>query len=79
MRLFMTTTQKTKRESSSKIELAFMRLLLAVLKTALLIVAIVATAQAEPRQSTERNHNYILRRQQVFNGHTDDATDLRQA
>jgi hypothetical protein len=79
MRLFMTTTQKTKRESSSKIELAFMRLLLAVLKTALLIVAIVATAQAEPRQSTERNPNYILRRQQVFNGHTDDATDLRQA
>ena len=66
----MTTTQNTKRESSSKIELAFMRLLLAVLKTALLIVAIVATAQAELRQSTERNHNYIL---------TDDATDLRQA
>ena len=45
-----------------------MRLLLAVLKTAtaaLLIVATVATAQAEPRQSTERNRNYILRRQEA--------------
>jgi hypothetical protein len=29
------------------------------------IVATVATAQAEPRQSTERNRNYILRRQQA--------------
>jgi hypothetical protein len=37
-----------KRESNSKIELAFMRLLVAALRTALLIVAIVATAQAEP-------------------------------
>jgi hypothetical protein len=55
----------SKRESNNKIELAFMRLLLAVLKTALLIVATVATAQAEPRQSTERNRNYILRRQQA--------------
>jgi hypothetical protein len=55
----------TKRETNSRIELAFMRLLLAVLKTALLIVATVATAQAEPRQSTERNRNYILRRQQA--------------
>jgi len=64
----MTTTQKIKRESSSKIELAFIRLLLAVLKTALLIVATVTTAQAEPRQSTERNRNYILRRQQVVPG-----------
>ncbi len=50
----------TKRESNSTIELAFMRLLVAVLKTALLIVATVATAQAEPRKSTERNRNYIL-------------------
>jgi hypothetical protein len=57
--------QNTKRESNSTIELAFMRLLVAVLKTALLIVATVATAQAEPRQSTERNRNYILRRQQA--------------
>jgi hypothetical protein len=55
----------SKRESNNKIELAFMRLLLAVLKTALLIVATVCTAQAEPRQSTERNRNYILRRQQA--------------
>jgi hypothetical protein len=48
-----------------------MGLLLAVLKTAtaaLLIVATVATGQAEPRQSTERNRNYILRRQQVMAG-----------
>ena len=28
--------------------------------------ATVATAQAEPRQSTERNRNYILRRQQAY-------------
>ena len=35
---------------------------------ALLIVATVATAQAEPRQSKERNPNYILRRQQVVPG-----------
>ena len=63
-----TTKQDSKRESNSKIELAFMRLLVAVLKTALLIVATVATAQAEPRQSTERNRNYILRRQQVIPG-----------
>jgi hypothetical protein len=41
-----------------------MRLLLVVLKTAL-IVATVATAQAEPRQSKERSHNYILRRQEA--------------
>jgi hypothetical protein len=31
-------------------------------------VATVATAQAEPRQPTERNRNYILRRQQVIPG-----------
>jgi len=45
-----------------------MRLLVAVLKTAttaLLIVATVATAQAEPRQSTKHNRNYILRRQEA--------------
>ena len=63
-----TTKQDSKRESNSTIELAFMRLLVAVLKTALLIVATVSTAQAEPRQSTERNRNYILRRQQVIPG-----------
>jgi hypothetical protein len=32
------------------------------------VAATVATAQAEPRQSTERNRNYILRRQQVIPG-----------
>ena len=55
-----------KRESNSKVELAFMRLLLAVLKTALLIVTTMATAQAEPRQRhAEQNRNYILRRQEA--------------
>ena len=63
--MMKTTKQDSKRESNSTIELAFMRLLVAVLKTALLIVATVATAQAEPRQSTERNRNYILRRQEA--------------
>ena len=47
------TKQNSKRESNSKIELAFIRLLVAVLKTALLIVATMATAQAEPRQHTQ--------------------------
>ena len=56
--------QNTKQESNSKIELALMRLLLAVLRTALLIVATVATAQAEPRQH-KHNRNYILRRQEA--------------
>jgi hypothetical protein len=59
-----TTKQHSKRESNSTIELAFMRLLVAVLKTALLIVATVATAQAEPRQH-KHNRNYILRRQEA--------------
>ena len=65
MKIVKIQKQKTKQESNRKIELAFVRLLMAVLKTALLIVATVATAQAEPRQSKERNHNYILRRQQA--------------
>ena len=63
--MMKTTKQDSKRESNSTIELAFMRLQVAVLKTALLIVTTVSTAQAEPRQSKERNHNYILRRQQA--------------
>ena len=60
------------------LHVVFMRLLVAVLKTALLIVATVATAQAEPRQrqSTERNRNYILRRQQVIPGLGTPATRL---
>ena len=32
---------------------------------AVLIVATLELAQAEPRQSTERNKNYIIRRQQA--------------
>jgi hypothetical protein len=60
-----TTKRDSKRESNSTIELAFLRLLLAVLRTAVLIAATVCTAQAEPRKSTERNRNYILRRQEA--------------
>ena len=59
------TMINNKRESNSTIELAFMRLLLAVLKTALLIVATIATAQAEPRQRHAEHKNYIIRRQQA--------------
>jgi hypothetical protein len=67
---FMTTTKQTsKRSSKSKIELAFMRLLVAVLRTALLVVVIAGTAQAEPRERHSlRMRNYILRRQQVMPG-----------
>jgi hypothetical protein len=59
-----TTKQEGERESNSTIELAFMRLLAAVLKTTLLIAATVCTAQAEPRQH-KHNRNYILRRQEA--------------
>jgi len=65
MKIMKIQKQNSKREFNIKIELAFMRLLVAVLKTALLIVATVATAQAEPRQSKEHNRNYILRRQEA--------------
>ena len=33
--------------------------------TAVLILLMLGMAQAEPRQSKERNHNYILRRQEA--------------
>ena len=59
------TKQDSKRESNSTIELAFMRLLLVVLKTALLIVATITTAQAEPRQRHAEHKNYIIRRQEA--------------
>jgi hypothetical protein len=63
------TKQTNKSNPNSKIELAFMRLLVAVLRTALIVVAIASTAQAEPRERhSERNRNYILRRQQGFPG-----------
>jgi hypothetical protein len=62
-----TTKQDSKRESNTTIELGFMRLLMAVLRTALLIVATMGTAQAEPRQY-KHNRNYILRRQEVYPG-----------
>jgi hypothetical protein len=35
------------------------------LTTAVLILLMLGMAQAEPRQSKERNHNYILRRQEA--------------
>ena len=64
MKIMKIQKQNTKQESNSKIELAFIRLLMAVLKTALLIVATVCTAQAEPSQQ-KLNRNYILRRQEA--------------
>ena len=36
-----------------------------IIAIALLILLTFELAQAEPRQSKERNHNYILRRQQA--------------
>ena len=36
-----------------------------IIATAVLIVLTVALTQAEPRQSKERNHNYIIERQQA--------------
>jgi hypothetical protein len=36
-----------------------------LITTALLILLTLATANAEPRQSKERNRNYILRRQET--------------
>ena len=54
-------------KDDSKINVAFMRLLLAILRTALIVVAMIATAQAEPRRRhSERNHNYIIERQQAY-------------
>jgi len=58
------TKQDSKRESNNTIELAFIRLLVAVLKTALLILVTAITAQAEPHQH-KHNRNYILRRQEA--------------
>jgi hypothetical protein len=67
-----TTKQNNKRNHNRKIELAFMRLLMAVLRTALLILVVAApTAQAgETRQKRHHhrsdNRNYILRRQEAY-------------
>ena len=36
-----------------------------IITTAVLILLMLALTQAEPRQSKERNHNYILRRQEA--------------
>ena len=39
-----------------------------IIATAVLILLMLELTQGEPRQSTERNRNYILRRQQVIPG-----------
>ena len=65
MKIMKIQKQNTQQESNTKIELAFMRLPVAVLKTALLIAATVCTAQAEPRQRHAEHKNYILRRQEA--------------
>jgi hypothetical protein len=36
-----------------------------IIATAVLILLTIALTQAEPRQSKERNHNYIIERQQA--------------
>ena len=36
-----------------------------IIATAVLILLTLGMAQAEPRQSKERDHNYILRRQEA--------------
>jgi hypothetical protein len=36
-----------------------------IIATAVLILLMLELTQAEPRQSKERNHNYILRRQEA--------------
>ena len=36
-----------------------------IITTAVLILLMLELTQAEPRQSKERNHNYILRRQEA--------------
>ena len=36
-----------------------------IIATAVLILMTLGMTQAEPRQSKERNHNYILRREQA--------------
>jgi hypothetical protein len=36
-----------------------------IIATAVLILVMLELTQAEPRQSKERNHNYILRRQEA--------------
>ena len=39
-----------------------------IIAIAVLILMMLELTQAEPRRSTERNRNYILRRQQVIPG-----------
>jgi hypothetical protein len=67
----MTKTKPNQPNPNSKVELAFMRLLLAVLKTALLILVIAAPAAQAGEQRKRHHHrsdyrNYILRRQEAY-------------
>ena len=52
-----------------------------IIATAVLILLTLELTQAEPRQSKERNHNYILRRQEagLVSGVPTIAPDHRQA
>lgn len=53
--------------TGSKIEVAFARLLLAILRTAL-VIALISTAQADDRRRERKRetHNYIIERQQAY-------------
>lgn len=60
----MKQTQSSNWEARRNV--AFMRLLLAILKTAVLVTACLATAQADDRrQHRHEHHNYIIERQQA--------------
>jgi hypothetical protein len=69
----MNTPTHTRRESNRKIEVAFMRLLVAILKPTaamLLLIALLATAHADDRKRNEskrhESHNWIIERQQAY-------------
>lgn len=62
---FMKQTQSS--NGRARRNVAFMRLLLAILRTAVLVTACLATAQADDRRQHRHheNHNYIIERQQA--------------
>jgi hypothetical protein len=62
-----TTSQHSNGRIASKIEVAFTRLLLAILRTALIVI-LIATAQADDHKREDRreSHNYILERQEAY-------------
>jgi hypothetical protein len=65
--LMKKTTSNTKTRES-RINLAFVRLFLRILRTAVLVTATLAVvAQADDRKREKReNHNYIIERQQAY-------------